>query len=71
LALFRGLRKRLDLAAGCFAPDVLVLDEPTVAGYREPLCHGISAPAAVRGTTILITSHYLEEIDALADRVAH
>ncbi|MDH6100562.1 ABC transporter ATP-binding protein [Anabaenopsis sp. FSS-46] len=68
-----GLRKRLDLAAGLLhAPDVLVLDEPTVGldidsrfVVWEFLRH-----LRASGTTVLITSHYLEEIDALADRVA-
>lgn len=68
-----GLRKRLDLALGLLhQPDLLVLDEPTVG-------LDIETRAAVwmflrqlqaAGTTILITSHYLEEVDALADRVA-
>jgi ABC-2 type transport system ATP-binding protein len=68
-----GLKKRLDLAAGLLhQPDVLVLDEPTVG-------LDIESRAAVwqflrqlkaSGTTILLTSHYLEEVDALADRVA-
>ena len=55
-----GLRKRLDLAAGLLhQPAVLVLDEPSV-GLRQ---------LRDAGTTVLITSHYLEEIDALADRL--
>ncbi|MGB3512061.1 MAG: ATP-binding cassette domain-containing protein [Microcoleaceae cyanobacterium] len=68
-----GIRKRLDLAAGLLhQPDVLVLDEPTVGldidsrvavwDFLRQLREG--------GTTVLITSHYLEEVDALADRVA-
>jgi ABC-2 type transport system ATP-binding protein len=68
-----GLKKRLDLAAGLLhQPDVLVLDEPTVGldiesrmavwNFLRQLQH--------QGTTVLLTSHYLEEVDALADRVA-
>ncbi len=68
-----GLRKRLDLAAGLLhAPDVLVLDEPTVGldiNSRFVVWDFLRKLRAA-GTTVLITSHYLEEIDALADRVA-
>jgi ABC-2 type transport system ATP-binding protein len=68
-----GLRKRLDLAAGLLhAPDVLVLDEPTVGLDIESRFVVWEFLRQLRelGTTVLITSHYLEEIDALADRVA-
>jgi len=68
-----GLRKRLDLAAGLLhAPDVLVLDEPTVGLDIESrfIMWDFLRQLRADGTTVLITSHYLEEIDALADRVA-
>lgn len=68
-----GLRKRLDLAAGLLhQPDVLVLDEPTVGLDIESRVVVWNFLRQLRdaGTTVLITSHYLEEIDALADRVA-
>lgn len=68
-----GLRKRLDLAAGLLhAPDVLVLDEPTVGLDIESrfIVWEFLRKLRDAGTTVLITSHYLEEIDALADRVA-
>ena len=68
-----GLRKRLDLAAGLLhAPDVLVLDEPTVGLDIESrfIVWDFLRQLRAAGTTVLITSHYLEEIDALADRVA-
>jgi ABC-2 type transport system ATP-binding protein len=68
-----GLRKRLDLAAGLLhAPDVLVLDEPTVGLDIESrfVVWDFFRQLRAAGTTVLITSHYLEEIDALADRVA-
>ena len=68
-----GLKKRLDLAAGLLhQPQVLVLDEPTVGLDIESrlavwnFLRGLRAD----GTTVLLTSHYLEEVDALADRVA-
>ncbi len=68
-----GLRKRLDLAAGLLhAPDVLVLDEPTVGLDIESrvVVWEFLRQLRASGTTVVITSHYLEEIDALADRVA-
>jgi ABC-2 type transport system ATP-binding protein len=67
-----GIRKRLDLAAGLLhKPDVLVLDEPTVGLDIESRVAVWDFLRQLRdaGTTVLITSHYLEEVDALADRV--
>ncbi len=68
-----GIRKRLDLAAGLLhQPDVLVLDEPTVGLDIESrvVVWDFLRRLREEGTTVLITSHYLEEVDALADRVA-
>lgn len=68
-----GIRKRLDLAAGLLhQPDVLVLDEPTVGLDIESRTAIWKFLRQLRdsGTTVLITSHYLEEVDALAARVA-
>ncbi|MBD2189942.1 ABC transporter ATP-binding protein [Pseudanabaena mucicola] len=68
-----GLKKRLDLAAGLLhQPSVLVLDEPTVGldiQSRIAIWEFLRKLRA-SGVTVLISSHYLEEIDALADRVA-
>lgn len=68
-----GIKKRLDLAAGLLHdPRVLVLDEPTVGLDIESrvVIWDFLRELRDRGTTILLTSHYLEEVDALADRVA-
>ncbi len=68
-----GLRKRLDLAAGLLhQPEVLVLDEPTVGLDIESrfVVWDFLRQLREAGTTVLITSHYLEEIDALADNLA-
>jgi len=68
-----GLKKRLDLAAGLLhQPDVLVLDEPTVGLDIESrsAVWDFLRQIKAQGTTVLLTSHYLEEIDILADRVA-
>ncbi len=68
-----GLKKRLDLAMGLLhQPDVLVLDEPTVGldiETRTAVWQFLRQLQAA-GTTVLLTSHYLEEVDALSDRVA-
>jgi ABC-2 type transport system ATP-binding protein len=68
-----GQRRRLDVALGVVGrPDVLFLDEPTT-GFdpeaRRQFWQLIRAEAA-RGTTILLTTHYLDEAEALADRLA-
>jgi ABC-2 type transport system ATP-binding protein len=68
-----GLKKRLDLAAGLLhQPAVLILDEPTVGldiQSRLAIWEFLRKLRTL-GVTVLVSSHYLEEIDALADRVA-
>jgi ABC-2 type transport system ATP-binding protein len=68
-----GMRRRLNLAIGVIhRPALLVLDEPTVgvdAQSRHYLQQELRALHA-RGTTIVYTSHYLEEVEALCDRIA-
>jgi ABC-2 type transport system ATP-binding protein len=68
-----GMRRRLDLAAGLLhRPRVLVLDEPTVGLDIESRAAIWQVLLRLReqGTTVLLSSHYLEEVDALADRLA-
>jgi len=68
-----GIRKRLDLAAGLLhQPQVLILDEPTVGLDIESrvVIWDFLRQLRQEGITILLTSHYLEEVDLLADRVA-
>ncbi|MGV9370002.1 ATP-binding cassette domain-containing protein [Micromonospora tulbaghiae] len=67
-----GMRRRLDLAAGMIlAPSVLFLDEPTTAldprGRNE--VWGAVRDLVRAGTTVLLTTQYLDEADQLADRV--
>jgi ABC-2 type transport system ATP-binding protein len=68
-----GMRRRLDLAASLIlAPAVLFLDEPTTG--LDPRGRG-EVWAAVRaltaaGTTVLLTTQYLDEADRLADRIS-
>jgi ABC-2 type transport system ATP-binding protein len=68
-----GLKRRLNLAIGLLArPEVLYLDEPTVgidAISRECILQAIASFKA-QGTTIVYTSHYMEEIERLCDEVA-
>ena len=71
-ALSGGQRRRLDLALALAGdPDVLFLDEPTTGLDPEGrrLIWGLIASLRSRGAAILLTSHYLEEVQALADRV--
>jgi ABC-2 type transport system ATP-binding protein len=67
-----GMRRRLDLAASMIlAPKVLFLDEPTTGldpAGRGEVWHAIRNLAA-RGTTVLLTTHYLDEADKLCDRI--
>jgi ABC-2 type transport system ATP-binding protein len=69
-----GMRRRLDVAMGLInRPQVLFLDEPT-AGLdpesRSAMWAEIGRLATAEGLTILLTTHYLEEADHLASRLA-
>ncbi|GLZ77014.1 daunorubicin resistance protein DrrA family ABC transporter ATP-binding protein [Actinorhabdospora filicis] len=68
-----GMRRRLDLAAALVTrPAVLFLDEPTTGldpRARAETWRAVREVAAA-GTTVLLTTQYLEEADRLADRVA-
>jgi ABC-2 type transport system ATP-binding protein len=68
-----GMRRRLDLAAALVAkPPVLFLDEPTTGldlRSRIGLWEAMEALVA-GGTTVLLTTQYLDEADRLADRIA-
>jgi len=68
-----GMRRRLDLAAALVAdPPVLFLDEPTTGldpRSRIALWETIETLVA-EGTTVLLTTQYLDEADRLADRIA-
>lgn len=67
-----GMRRRLDIAASLVGrPQVLVLDEPTTGlDPRSRLDVWALTRAAVdAGTTVLLTTQYLEEAERLADRV--
>jgi ABC-2 type transport system ATP-binding protein len=67
-----GMRRRLDLAAALVArPPVLFLDEPTTG--LDPRSRielwGVIRELVADGTTLLLTTQYLEEADRLADRI--
>ncbi|MCP2339485.1 ATP-binding cassette domain-containing protein [Actinomadura rupiterrae] len=68
-----GMRRRLDLAAGMLlAPEVLFLDEPTTGldpRARAEVWRTVRDLAG-SGTTVLLTTQYLEEADRLADAVS-
>ncbi|WP_175541480.1 ABC transporter ATP-binding protein [Streptomyces aidingensis] len=68
-----GERRRLDLAMALLGrPEVLFLDEPTTGLDPQARHRTWELVAALReeGTTVLMTTHYLEEAEALADRLA-
>jgi ABC-2 type transport system ATP-binding protein len=68
-----GMRRRLDLAAALVArPPVLFLDEPTTGlDIRSRIALWDAMEALVAGgTTVLLTTQYLDEADRLADRIA-
>ncbi len=68
-----GMRRRLDLAASLMhSPDLLFLDEPTTGldpQSRAQVWKEVRALNTELGTTIFLTTQYLEEADELADRV--
>jgi ABC-2 type transport system ATP-binding protein len=68
-----GQRRRLDVALGVIGnPELLFLDEPTTGFDPEARRKfwGLVRNLADMGTTVLLTTHYLEEAEALSDRLA-
>ncbi|WP_327355180.1 ATP-binding cassette domain-containing protein [Streptomyces sp. NBC_01304] len=68
-----GMRRRLDLAASLVGePEVIFLDEPTTGldpRSRQELWR-VVRELSTQGTTVFLTTQYLEEADQLADRIA-
>src|SRR6185437_5368791 len=68
-----GMRRRLDLAAGLVGrPSVIFLDEPTTGldpAKREDMWEVVRSLVG-DGATVLLTTQYLEEADALADEIS-
>jgi ABC-2 type transport system ATP-binding protein len=72
-AMSGGQRRRLDIAMGLVHdPQLVFLDEPTTGldpQARANLWSHISGLRAERGMTVFLTTHYLDEADALCDRI--
>jgi ABC-2 type transport system ATP-binding protein len=68
-----GQRRRLDIAVGLIhVPELVFLDEPTTGldpQARANLWQHIRGLREERGTTVFLTTHYLDEADALCDRI--
>jgi ABC-2 type transport system ATP-binding protein len=68
-----GMRRRLDIASSMVVlPDLLFLDEPTTGldPHSRNEVWGLVRAAVEDGTTVLLTTQYLDEADQLADRIA-
>jgi ABC-2 type transport system ATP-binding protein len=68
-----GMKRRLNIACGLVhRPQLLVLDEPTVGVDPQSRNHIFETVKALhaQGMTVIYTSHYMEEVEALCDRVA-
>jgi len=69
-----GMRRRLEIARGLIhSPKILFLDEPTLGldpASRKAVWTHIRELKEAHNTTIILTTHYMEEADSLADRIA-
>lgn len=68
-----GMKRRLNFACAILhEPKALLLDEPTVGVDPQSREHLLSAVADLKtqGTAVIYTSHYMEEVERLCDRVA-
>src|SRR5207248_6505281 len=68
-----GLKRRLNLAIGLLVePEILLLDEPTAGVDPQARAFLLESIRSLTGAgrTILYTSHYMEEVEAICDRVA-
>ncbi len=68
-----GMKRRLNIACGiAHEPELIVMDEPTVgvdAQSREHILNSIRT-LRDRGTTVIYTSHYMNEVEEICDRIA-
>jgi ABC-2 type transport system ATP-binding protein len=67
-----GMKRRLNIACALtHGPEFLIMDEPTVGIDPQSRNHILESTRALRakGTTVLYTSHYMEEVAAIATRV--
>ena len=68
-----GMRRRLDIAMGLIGnPEIIFLDEPTTGldPQSRTMMWGKIRELAQKGTTVFLTTQYLEEADQLADQIA-
>jgi len=69
-----GMRRRLEIARGLLhTPKVLFLDEPTLGldpQSRNQMWSHVQQLNAIDGVTVFLTTHYMEEADRVADRIA-
>jgi ABC-2 type transport system ATP-binding protein len=68
-----GMKRRVNLALGLVhAPRVVLMDEPTVGIDPQARLNILEAvkQVAAAGTTVIYTTHYLEEVESLCDRIA-
>jgi ABC-2 type transport system ATP-binding protein len=69
----RGMKRRLTIAAALIhKPDILFLDEPTTGldVQSSRMIRGLTKELNKNGTTVFLTTHYIEEADQLCQRVA-
>ncbi|MDF2539139.1 MAG: ATP-binding cassette protein [Herbinix sp.] len=68
-----GMKRRLNIACGiAHAPKLIIMDEPTVgvdAQSREHILNSIKL-LRDRGATVIYTSHYMQEVEEICDRIA-
>ncbi|AFG36528.1 ABC transporter ATP-binding protein [Spirochaeta africana] len=68
-----GMKRRLNIACALVhSPELIILDEPTVGIDPQSRNHILESIRELnrRGTTVLYTSHYMEEVEAICSRVA-
>ena len=68
-----GMRRRLNIACGiAHAPKLIVMDEPTVGVDTQSREHILNSIRLLRdrGATVIYTSHYMQEVEEICDRIA-
>jgi ABC-2 type transport system ATP-binding protein len=68
-----GMRRRLNIACGiAHAPRLIIMDEPTVGVDTQSREHILNSIKILRerGATVIYTSHYMQEVEEICDRIA-